>query len=158
MAFVTLEDWSGRIEASFFRDAFTEYGHLLARDAILIVEGGLSYDEFSNANQLRARSVVTLDQACERFARALHIDVVADGPGYIHLLKAALLGYRGGSTPVRLDYSNRHIKGGCKLDLGADWRVRASTALLRALRQVAGTSAVNLLLAKPAASSNSGGE
>lgn len=157
MAFVTLEDWSGRIEASFFRDAFTEYGHLLARDAILVIEGGLSYDEFSNANQLRARSVVTLEQACERFARALHLDVSADGPDYVHRLKAALLGYRGGTTPVRLEYTNSRNKGGCKLDLGPDWRVRSSPTLLRALRQVAGTRGIELKLSKPAPS-NGGGE
>jgi len=147
MAFVTLEDWSGRIETSFFRDAFTEYGHLLTQGAVLIVEGGLSYDDFSNANQLRARSVLTLEQACERLARGLHIGVRAPGPGYVEQLKAALLGYRGGQTPVRLEYTDAR-GGGCKLDAAAEWRVRAGPALLRALRQLPGTGEVNLVLAR----------
>ncbi len=156
MAFVTLEDWSGRIETSFFRDAYAEYGHLLAQGATLVIEGGLSFDDFSNANQLRARSVLTLEQACERFARALHIGIKAPAPGYVDQLKATLLGYRGGQTPVRLEYTNGH-GGGCKLDLSAEWRVRTSPALLRALRQLPGTSD-NLMLARAQAPSNGGGE
>ena len=39
MAFAQLEDGTGRIEISFFRDTFMEYGPLLTRDAILIAEG-----------------------------------------------------------------------------------------------------------------------
>ncbi|GMV30294.1 MAG: DNA-directed DNA polymerase [Rhodanobacteraceae bacterium] len=157
MAFVTLEDWSGRIETSFFRDAYTEYGHLLAQGAVLIIEGGLSFDDFSNANQLRARTVLTLEQACERFARGLHIAVKAPGPGYVEQLKAALLGYRGGATPLRLDYTAAR-GGGCKLDIAAEWRVRAGPALLRALRQLPGTTDVNLVLARAQPPGNGGGE
>jgi DNA polymerase III subunit alpha len=157
MAFVTLEDWSGRIEASFFRDAFSEYGHLLTRDAILIIEGGLSYDEFSNANQLRARSVVTLEQACERFARGFHIHVKGAGPAYVALLKAALLGYRGGATPVRVEYTSGAGLF-AKLDLGPEWRVRAGPALMRALRQLPGTTDARLALARPPSGGNGGGE
>jgi DNA polymerase-3 subunit alpha len=100
--------------------------------------------------------VLTLEQACERFARALHIGIRAPAPGYAEQLKATLLGYRGGQTPVRLEYTNRH-GGGCKLDLSAEWRVRASPALLRALRQLPGTSD-NLVLARAQAPSNGGGE
>ncbi|MCQ4165326.1 DNA polymerase III subunit alpha [Tahibacter harae] len=157
MAFVTLEDWSGRIEASFFRDAYAEFGHLLTRDAILVIEGGLSYDEFSNANQLRARSVVTLEQACERFARGFHIHVRGTGPDYIDQLKAALLGYRGGNTPVRLEYTSRRGVF-AKLDLGPDWRVRAGPTLVRALRQLPGTSDANLVLVRAQPAGNGGGE
>ncbi|MBL8299849.1 MAG: DNA polymerase III subunit alpha [Rhodanobacteraceae bacterium] len=157
MAFVTLEDWSGRIEASFFRDAYSEYGHLLARDALLVIEGGLSFDDFSNANQLRARSVLTLEQACERFARGLHIAVKAPGPGYIEQLKAALLGYRGGATPLRIEYSSAGGTG-CKLDASAEWRVRAGPTLLRALRQLPGTTDASLVLARAQPAGNGSGD
>ena len=53
MAFVQVEDWSGRIEVSLFREAWVEYGPLLTRDAILVFDGGLSFDEFSGNFQLR---------------------------------------------------------------------------------------------------------
>jgi DNA polymerase-3 subunit alpha len=157
MAFVTLEDWSGRIETSFFRDAYTEYGHLLAQGAILIIEGGLSFDDFSNANQLRARSVVTLDQAFERFARGLQINVRGEGPAFIERLKAGLLGYRGGRTPVRIDFVNKAGLG-VKLDVGAEWHVRASTSLIQALRQIAGAKAAELALTRAQPAANGGGD
>ena len=66
MAFVQVEDWSGRIEVSLFREAWIEYGPLLTRDAILVFDGGLSLDEFSGSYQLRVNSVATIESACER--------------------------------------------------------------------------------------------
>ncbi|MBS0487098.1 MAG: DNA polymerase III subunit alpha, partial [Proteobacteria bacterium] len=67
-AFVQIEDWSGRIEVSLFREAFVEFAPLLTRDAILVVEGGLAWDDFAGALRIRARRVFTLNEACERQA------------------------------------------------------------------------------------------
>ncbi len=73
MAFVQVEDWSGRMEVSLFREAWIEYGPLLTRDAILVFDGGLSLDEFSGSYQLRVNSVATIESACERSARVLRV-------------------------------------------------------------------------------------
>jgi len=146
MAFVQIEDWSGRIEASFFRDAFVEFGPLLTRDAILVIEGGLSFDDFSNAHQLRARSVVTLDQALERFARSIRIVLNGVGPTFVDSLRTALLAYRGGQTPLRLAYAS--AAGRAELDLGSEWRVRAGPDLMRALNRLPGVKSAELLLTR----------
>ena len=146
MAFVQIEDWSGRIEASFFRDAFVEFGPLLTRDAILVIEGGLSFDDFSNAHQLRARSVLTLEQACERFARSIRVQLNGVGPAFVDSLRAALAAYRGGQTPLRLSYAS--AAGKADLDLGPEWRVRAGPDLMRALHGLAGVKSAELLLTR----------
>ena len=154
MAFVQIEDWSGRIEASFFRDAFVEFGPLLTRDAILIVEGGLAWDDFSGAFQVRARSVLSLEQACERLARLVRVQVNGVGPDFIPQLRGALQGYRGGQTPLRLA-GVRYNGGIADLDLGLDWRVRALPDLKRALEGLPGVHTAELILSRPSAAASS---
>ncbi|HJT96839.1 MAG TPA: DNA polymerase III subunit alpha, partial [Rhodanobacteraceae bacterium] len=144
--FVQIEDWSGRIEASFFRDAFVEFGPLLTRDALLVIEGGLSFDDFSNAHQLRARSVLTLEQACERFARSIRVALNGVGPAFVDSLRSALAAYRGGQTPLRLSYAS--AAGKADLDLGPEWRVRAGPDLMRALHGLPGVKSAELLLTR----------
>ena len=151
MAFVQIEDWSGRIEASFFREAFVEFGPLLTRDAILVIEGGLAWDDFSGAFQVRARSVLSLQQACERLARLVRVQVNGIGPDFLGALRHTLAAYRGGATPLRLT-GVRYAGGVADFDLGAEWRVRALPELKRALEALPGVHAAELILARPAAS------
>ncbi|GAP66527.1 DNA-directed DNA polymerase III PolC [Mizugakiibacter sediminis] len=150
MAFVQIEDGSGRIEVSFFREACQEYGPLLTRDALLVIEGGLSIDEFAGGFQLRARRVWSLGEACERHARLLRVTLNGVGPGFAETLKQALAAYRGGQTPLRLAYAN--TRGRAELELGDAWRVRAQPDLLRALAALPGVLGTELKLARPAAS------
>ncbi|MGA9333688.1 MAG: DNA polymerase III subunit alpha [Rudaea sp.] len=144
MAFVQLEDWSGRLEISLYREAFIEYGPLLTRDAVIVIEGGLAWDEYANAPRLRARRVLTLNQACERYARLLRVRLNGIDAGFIDSLRTALNGYRGGRTNLRLDY--KATQGRAEIELGADWRVRASADLKRALDALPGVIATELLL------------
>src|SRR3546814_11874085 len=44
-AFVSLEDGRGCIECGFFAEAYFEYAHVIKRDRILNVEGGLVQEE-----------------------------------------------------------------------------------------------------------------
>ena len=148
MAFVQLEDWSGRIEVSLFREVFTEYRALLTRDAILIVEGGLSLDEFNGGFQLRARRVSTLDEALARQARLLRVKLNGVDAGFTARLQQVIAGHRGGRTPLRLAYANKLGRG--ELELGANWRVRASADLKRSLDALPGVLGTELLLSKAA--------
>ncbi|MEP6939580.1 MAG: OB-fold nucleic acid binding domain-containing protein, partial [Rudaea sp.] len=149
MAFVQLEDWSGRIEVSLFREVYTEFRALLTRDAILVVEGGLSLDEYSGGFQLRARRVSTLNAACERQARLLRLRLNGVDPAFVRHLRDSLAGHKGGKTPLRLSYAN--ADGRAEIELGADWRVHASADLKRALEALPGVLASELLLSKPGA-------
>ncbi len=148
-AFVQIEDWSGRIEVSLFREVFVEFAALLTRDAILVVEGGLSLDDFSGGFQLRARRVSTLDEACERQARLLRVKLNGVDAAFVARLRNALAGHRGGKTMLRLSYAN--AQGRAELELGAEWRVHASAGLLHTLEALPGVLATELLLSKPAA-------
>jgi DNA polymerase-3 subunit alpha len=148
-AFVRLEDAGGAIEVSFFREAWTEFSPLLTRDALLVVEGGLSIDEFTGGYQLRARRACTLGDACERQARLLRIKVNGIDADFIGALRQAIAGYRGGGTPLLLS-GYRNATGQADIELGADWRVRAQPDLLRVLRALPGVLGAELKLSRTA--------
>ena len=145
-AFVQLEDWSGRIEVSLFREAFFEFRELLTRDAILVVEGGLAFDEFAGALRIRARRVLTLNDACERNARLLRVKLNGVDANFPATLRGALSGFRGGNTALRLSYGN--ASGNADIELGAEWRVRATADLKRALEALPGVRGAELILGK----------
>ncbi|HEX6832982.1 MAG TPA: DNA polymerase III subunit alpha, partial [Rudaea sp.] len=149
MAFVQLEDWSGRIEVSLFREVFVEYGALLTRDAILVIEGGLSLDEFTGGFQLRARRVQTLNAACERYAKSFRVKLNGVDPSFSPKLKTVLNPARGGRTPLVFEYANQTARS--EIELGTDWRLRASADLKSALGAIPGVLDAKLLLSKPVA-------
>jgi DNA polymerase-3 subunit alpha len=147
MAFAQLEDWSGRIELSFFRDTFLEFGAMLTRDAFLLAEGGLAYDEFSGGLRIRVKRLMTLNEAVERHARAFHLTLNGVDTNFCASLQKTLSGYRGGRTPLRLTYGNSVAMA--DIDLGNDWRVRATTDLKRDLEKIPGVKSAELILNKP---------
>ncbi|MEO7148876.1 MAG: DNA polymerase III subunit alpha, partial [Rhodanobacteraceae bacterium] len=147
-AFVQLEDWSGRVEVSFFREVFAQYASLLLRDALLVVEGGLAMDDYSGELQLRARRVWTLDEACAANARVLRVSVNGIGAPFVQSLKHALAGHRGGTPLLLTGY--RNARGCADIELGEEWRVRVTTGLLRELTALPGVQGVAPVLARPA--------
>ncbi|HEX7348234.1 MAG TPA: DNA polymerase III subunit alpha [Rhodanobacteraceae bacterium] len=147
---VRLEDWSGAMTTNFFREAMEQYGDLVQPDAILVVEGGLAFDEFRGELRVRARRVWTLDQACEAGTRVLRVGVNGIDAGFVSSFKRALAGHCGGRTPLLLTgYHN--ATGSADIRLGDDWRVRVNTGLLRTLAEVPGVKSVRPSLGRPTA-------
>ncbi|HEX5960646.1 MAG TPA: DNA polymerase III subunit alpha [Rhodanobacteraceae bacterium] len=146
---VRIEDWSGAMTINFFRDAMEQYGALVQPDAILVIEGGLAFDEFRGELRIRARRVWTLDEACEVGTRVLRIGVNGIDAGFVATFKRALAGHCGGRTPLLLT-GYRNATGSADLRLGEDWRVRVNTGLLRSLAEVPGVKSVQPSLSRPA--------
>ncbi|HEY9110223.1 MAG TPA: DNA polymerase III subunit alpha [Rhodanobacteraceae bacterium] len=149
---VRVEDWSGAMTTNFFRDAMEEYGALLQPDAILVIEGGLAFDDFRGELRVRARRVWTLDEACEAGTRVLRIGVNGIDAGFVSNFKRALAGHCGGRTPLLLT-GYRNATGSADIRLGDEWRVRVNTELLRNLAEVPGVKSVQPSLARPVADS-----
>ncbi|HEX4479355.1 MAG TPA: DNA polymerase III subunit alpha [Rudaea sp.] len=153
MAFAQLEDWGGRIELSFFRDTFLEFGAMLTRDAFLVAEGGLAYDEFAGGLRIRVKRLMTLNEAIERHARAFHLTLNGVDANFSASLQKVLAGYRGGRTPLRLSYGNSIATA--DIDLGNEWRVRATSDLKRELEKLPGVKSAELILNKPSLNAES---
>jgi DNA polymerase-3 subunit alpha len=149
-AFVQLEDGRGRIECAFFAEAYQQYAHLLTRDRILIVEGGLREDEFSGGFSLRARRCWDYVQVCTQQAQRLSVkldlrelDVL---PRFTHALQA-----HNGSTPLLLEAITGAAIG--RLSINGGQGVRVDASLPGLLRSLPGVRTVKVSMAKPWAQS-----
>ncbi len=161
MAFAALEDAGGRIEIALYRDTINDFGSLLSKDELVIVEGGLSPDEFSGGFQLKAKRVYTLAQALERFARGLRIRLNGVRADFPDQLAMALKPSAGGSTPVRLYYARNDVA--TELNLGERWRMRVLPELIDKLKGLPGVDDVELILGRATSgsstqSANKGGD
>ncbi|MHC5349562.1 DNA polymerase III subunit alpha [Pseudomonas sp. A46] len=143
MGFITLDDRSGRIEASLFADAFNAAHGLLQTDALVVVEGEVSHDDFSGGLRLRAKRVLSLEEARTGLAESLRmkVDFSALQGDRLRWL-AELCGRHRGSCPLTLDYSGNDAKA--VLQFGDDWRIAPADALIQALRDQFGRDNVFL--------------
>jgi DNA polymerase-3 subunit alpha len=143
MGFITLDDRSGRIEASLFADAFASAQALLQTDALVVVEGEVSNDEFSGGLRLRAKRVMSLEEARAGLAESLRIRapreaLVGDRLRWL----GELFAKHRGACPLTLDYSGSEAKA--VLQFGEQWRIDPADNLIQALRDQFGKDNVFL--------------
>ncbi|KRA21222.1 MULTISPECIES: DNA polymerase III subunit alpha [unclassified Lysobacter] len=145
--FVQIEDGRGRLECAFFAETYGEFASLLARDRLLIVQGGLREDAFSGGFALRAQRCWEYSQVCAKHAQRLSMRLDLRVPGTWQRVDALLAKNRPGQTPIRLDLLRAGAAG--MLDLNGGQSVRVDADLVGTLRAQPGVRAVKLTLAKP---------
>ncbi|RDZ29029.1 DNA polymerase III subunit alpha [Lysobacter silvisoli] len=145
--FVQIEDGRGRLECAFFSETYSEFASLLARDRLLIVQGGLREDAFSGGFALRAQRCWDYAQVCARHAQRLSLRLDLRVPGTWQRVDALLTKNRPGQTPIRLDLLRAGAAG--MLDLNGNQSVRVDADLVGILRAQPGVRAVKLALSKP---------
>jgi DNA polymerase-3 subunit alpha len=62
-AFLTLDDKSGRIEISVWAEKFNAYRDILVKDALLVIKGVISEDDFTGGLKMVAESIQSIYQA-----------------------------------------------------------------------------------------------
>ncbi|MFZ9652160.1 MAG: DNA polymerase III subunit alpha [Steroidobacteraceae bacterium] len=148
---IVLDDRTGRMEVTFFEEVFQTYRELIGKDALVLVEGQLRFDEFSDAWRLAAKRVTPLDQAREQ--QAVRIVLIwpqasaADQAAKLERLASVLAPHRGGPCAVGIRYAGEQASAA--LELGADWRVRASRELLEALERLVGPEGLRVVYGPP---------
>jgi DNA polymerase-3 subunit alpha len=145
IAFVTLDDRSGRIELAVFSEAYNKYRNLIVKDKLLVVEGTVSVDEYSGGFKMSAEQIFDIDQAREQYARRLEIGIDGSrlGSGFPGSLAQVLEPFREGRCQVCLEYQGNTALA--KLLLGPEWRVRPSEVLLHRLKELAGADKVRVV-------------
>ena len=161
IAFITLDDRSGRLEVSLFAKEYELYRELLQKDAILVVDCQVSLDDFNGTLRGRAKEVLSLTQARQRFAKAVQLDLQADRlqAGFTLQLATVLEPYRvpvaqqqepaegeeplpARACPVKICYHKPGVKGW--ITLGDAWQVTPEQSLVQELGQLFGTQAVTI--------------
>lgn len=139
---VVIDDGSGRIECPLFEEKAAEYGHLLTVDSLIIVEGSLSYDDFSDGFRLNANKVMDLDTARATYASRLLLQLQAEMTPDVEALADCLNRHRvedGCDVVVR--YSNAQARAVLTLE---NTRLRMSEPLLTDLRKLIGADSVQV--------------
>nr|WP_314488647.1 DNA polymerase III subunit alpha [uncultured Pseudomonas sp.] len=143
MGFVTLDDRSGRIEASLFADAFMAAQALLQTDAMVVIEGEVSNDDFSGGLRLRVKQVMTMEDARTRLAESLRLKLSHETLKGDRLtwLGELITRHRGG-CPITLEYTGSDAKA--MLQFGEQWRIDPADGLIQTLRDQFGRENVFL--------------
>ncbi|WP_458735359.1 DNA polymerase III subunit alpha [Zobellella taiwanensis] len=145
MGILTLDDKSGRLDVTLFSDALERYESLLEKDKILVISGQVSFDDFSGGLKMSAREVLDISDARERFARGvqLNIDKSQIDQGFFTQLLDILTPVRAGVCPVRVTYHRPGARA--QLQLGTEWRVTPTDAMLASLKALLGQDKVELI-------------
>jgi DNA polymerase-3 subunit alpha len=145
MAFVTLDDRTGRLELAVFSELYERHRDLLAKDTLLVVEGQVSVDEYSGGFKMSAERIYNIDQARGTFASRLEIDVDAAlaATGFMHALQQVLKPATPGTCPVCIRYDAGPASA--EILLGPEWKITPGAALLDRLAGLAGEGRVRLI-------------
>lgn len=143
MGFITLDDRSGRIEASLFADAFHSAQSLLQTDAMVVVEGEVSNDDFSGGLRLRVKRVMSMEDARTNLAESLRLKLqTQDLKGDQLRWLGELFTRHRGACPITMEYVRPDAKA--VLQFGEGWRIDPADALIQALRDQFGKDNVFL--------------
>jgi DNA polymerase-3 subunit alpha len=149
---LTLDDSTGRLEITLFEDVYLKYRDIATKDALVLVEGMLRFDDFSDGWRLAARSITDLGRMSEQQARNIVLTWPRDPPDTAALqgrLADLLAAYRPGPCAVLIEYSGAAARGALKL--GPEWGVRATSALCESLEGLLGRGSVDVKYAPLAA-------
>jgi DNA polymerase-3 subunit alpha len=140
-----LDDGSGRIEVSLFEDVLNQFRELVVKDQILLVEGGLRWDDFIEGWRLGAKQLTSLTTAREERARRLLLRWPAgvEGATLLGALNATLEPVRGGRCGVAVYYPG--AAANALLELGAGWTIRPTRSVLEELGRHFGEEGVRLV-------------
>ena len=141
-AFLTLDDKSGRIEISVWAEKFNAYRDILVKDALLVIKGVISEDDFTGGLKMVAESIQSIYQARCSKLRCLELLVSEGGTDWVDNFRSTINGYRNGNCSVFINYEQEHAR--CALKLGSDWKVQPQDGLLIALREQFGEKSVIL--------------
>ena len=142
LAFVTLEDTSGKVEALVTGEVLEAASSILKSDQVLLLECRINRDDYNGGNGLRiiANSVMTLPQARERFARSLtlYLNQQHDMAAVMALLHAHRHSANASVAPLplRVFYRNPHAQG--ELNVQQTWQLVSSVDLFNQLSTLLG--------------------
>ncbi len=168
IAFLTLDDRSGRLEVRLFAKEYERFRDLLVKDQILVVECTVSIDEYNgnSAMQGRAKEIMTLEQARQTRARRIMLNLEQNGlrAGFTKRLEELLAPARLGAARqlagsgieipnaaeqqgvsgcgIAISYQREAAKGCIMLD--DSWRVAPSNELVARLRSEYGRRSVTI--------------
>ncbi len=136
IAFLTLDDNTGRIDIAVFAKDYAKYSNLLIKDAILIIKGNLGWDEFTERPRVRASKVWSFDDYLKQYGTLLNIKIQANGDSmsFVQNLQQLLLPFKDGNCTILVEYQNSSVAA--QLEFPENWNISLDEKLLKRLSKV----------------------
>ncbi len=133
---VTLDDGTGWLEVNLFEDVFQLYRDFIAKNSLVIVDGLLRFDEFSDGWRLSAKKIKPLEKAREEQAKRLVLRWPANEEPTRCSTRLAEILQTLARWPLRHHrrVSGRGVAGA--LNFGPDWNVKPTRELIEQLETV----------------------
>lgn len=153
---IVLDDRTGRMEVTFFDEVMQRYRELVVKDALVLIEGQLRFDEQGDTWRLSAKKISELDRMREQ--QALRIVLLwpraqgTDQSLMLQRLADTLAPHRPGLCAIGVRYHG--VQASVALELGPEWKVRASPELLEALEQLVGAEGLRVVYGPPPGTAN----
>ena len=131
IAFVTIDDRSGRQEIALFADKYEMYRDILIKDSVIVVSGELGLDHYSGNARVSVDTIYDLDGARNRYAKRLVVNINHNqiDEKFIEHLKEVITPFKeGGECPIVCNYRGEKAK--TMIHLSTDWNVRLTKELL----------------------------
>jgi DNA polymerase-3 subunit alpha len=134
---IELDDDTDRIEVTMFDEVFAQAKQVIAKHAVVIVEGQLRYDDFVNGWRLTAKRVRSADDVIEEHARRLTIRWPSEAaPDTVRELQRILKPFTRGRCEVSIEFRRNGAEAA--LTLGEAWSVRVTRDLRDQLTRLLG--------------------
>lgn len=145
MAFLTLDDRSGRMEMAVFSEEYDANRDILAKGKLIVASVEVKFSDYSDGYKMNAVEIYDITQARERFAKNLMVTVdhIHAANGFIKDLQRVLTPFKEGSCPVVVDYQRNDACA--EIPLGQEWCVHPTDELLNRLRESMGEKSVNIV-------------
>ena len=144
MCFMTLDDKSGRLEVSVFSDTYEQYKDLILKDAVLVVEGDVSHDDYSGGLKMVTRKAFSIGQARENYARMLTIQLNQENVnnGFSQAFESLVTDFKDGECRMRVDYQRQGAQA--RFYFNENWKVRPAPELIEGLEALCGEKSVSV--------------
>jgi DNA-directed DNA polymerase III PolC len=150
MAFLTLDDSTGRLEIKIYSEVYETVQAILAKDTLLIAEGEVRKDDYTGGYAMTANKIFTLTFARESYAKRLEMKISKQqttSSEFAPELKNILTSYRQGRCLVKIHYHYQDAQQNSQVDLqlGDNWRVKPSVDLVNQLTDLIGDEMIKII-------------
>jgi DNA polymerase-3 subunit alpha len=132
---LVIVDETSQIEATFFKETFFENEEKMKKDEIVIIEGEAGVDNFSGKFIIRAKHILTLNEAIATYCTKIgFITSTIDYQQFSNQLKELLQTHGRGKARIYIHHEQEGIVSNLKL--GDNFKIRPShNLILEALKQ-----------------------
>lgn len=144
MAFITLDDQTGRLEVRIFAEVYQQYQDRLQPDKLVVIQGKIGQDNFTGGLAATAEAVYDITRAREMCGKTLVVTLEnkEDLADVVAPIQSALTSFRAGLIVIELEYINKNAR--TLIRLGEDWKITPTDGLMADLLKLPIVSAVRM--------------